>query len=236
MSIGHGILMETMPPCQSAPESVHIEGIQYFRIMNVFLLPCEPWKLQREQIIVINRHRDLLFHEDQQFTLNRQLRQFFTNFIKTVRPRSVVELGCGKHPLSDDLADTYTYRGVDIDPDAVSFNRRNGVSCYSDAEAVRINEVVDIVVALFVFHFGIPQVLLSHYRKLLSPAGLVAFNLNRVSSTFRRETEAFLDEMRLAYTTVRNPVPALKGNTIYLSALNNGRLAEYHQVWETLLL
>ena len=147
------------------------------RFMNVLWLPCSPNRLSMDQILVVNRFRESRFDHDAQFSHANRSRGALIELLSTFKFQSVLEIGCGKFPIANDLS-IASYRGIDIDCEAIKHCRRLGldVGTIEDFAGVDKSEF-EVAVSLYALHFSVSHKLVSYICRCLASSACLVFNL-----------------------------------------------------------
>lgn len=161
-------------------KEVILFGKVYYKFLDRLLLPKRTNQLSKNQILTINRHREKHFFGDRQFIKNRKLRSFIHSLLSVINKKSILEVGCGKFPLAldNEWNPNQNYYGLDIDPEAIFENKSKGINCNLIGNSIINNNLFDVCISIFVFHFGINDKELDLIESLLSKSGILIFNVN----------------------------------------------------------
>lgn len=171
-NLGGGIL-EGRDPITNPTAT--IDGIVRHRFMDRLYLPAPTNKLEVEAIVAINRWREheLSLHE---FPHRNRVRRVALAAIKASAPTCLLEIGCGKFPLSDDHA-FGRYYGLEIDGEAIRDNERRGIRTFSHpSEIGEVLPEIDTVAALFTLQFKLSVETIDCIRHL-SPSTVMFMNV-----------------------------------------------------------
>lgn len=168
--LGGGIYAQSMQD-HSVPERLIESG--YVRFLDYVWLPSPLETLSKAQIAILNRFREDNILSDPQFNHRAVVREAVIDVLRTAECKNLMEIGCGKFPLSADLS-VEAYLGVEIDEEAI------GAGNVVDPDNVKLNSVqgmFDVCVALFVFHFSVPDRELDLVARCLRNDGCIIFNM-----------------------------------------------------------
>ena len=191
------------------PQELVYKGVEYYRFHD-FLYVADPIEcLDPDQVIEICRLRNQYFSREQK-AINDLVRGDFVRCTQLLKPRSVLELGPGRRPLFSERIEYFKYCLVELDPLAVDWLKRSGYS----ASTLGLNSVLpyrsasfDLVVALFVFHFPMGEFQLLELLRVLSPQGVLFFNMYRKSRKSRRELLRLFEGQGLTVIRGASKVP-----------------------------
>lgn len=172
--LGAGILLSEDP---HGPAEICVDGTIRFRFMDRMYLPTTTDRLSIEQIQIINRFRELEIASGPGLAYRNRLRDLAKAVVSAVGEGGLMEIGCGKFPLSAEVP-SRVYQGVEIDDEAIAENRRRGILCGRDVDVEpAIVRQCDLCVALFVFHFHVTEATLALVADSLPPCAVVIFNV-----------------------------------------------------------
>ena len=172
--LGAGILLREDP---HGPAEIYVDGTVRFRFMDRVYLPTTTDRLSIEQIQVINRFRELEIAAGPGLAYRNRLRGLAKAVVSAVGEGGLIEIGCGKFPLSAEVP-SRVYQGVEIDDEAIAENRKRGILCSRDVDVEpAVIRQCDLCVALFVFHFHVTKATLDLIADGLSACAVVIFNV-----------------------------------------------------------
>lgn len=173
--IGLGIIRYTGSDLDTI-DSLNVAGQ---RFLDVLWLPAPLAELSREQISVINRFREVTIANDAQFANAKRARQAYIAALKAISASSVLEIGCGKFPISIDIA-LSNYVGIDIDSEAIEWCNSNGINTKT-LDEFRTNNTAetrfDAIIACYVFHFAISDELIDEIKRVSESGAIMIFNI-----------------------------------------------------------
>jgi hypothetical protein len=149
-------------------------SVERFRFLDVLWLPVRLGKLSREQIEITNRFREERI-EEAQFRRSSRSRECVQELIRQFGFRNVLEIGCGKFPLSREL-EIERYVGIDIDASAVEFCTSLGIEAYTDISEVP-DQPIELLVAIFVFHFPVSREDFYKLSAMMAEDGVLVSNI-----------------------------------------------------------
>ncbi|GIF78328.1 hypothetical protein Asi02nite_78460 [Asanoa siamensis] len=189
----------------SGPRQLMHSGRRLFRFMDSIYLDRPSEKLDRESIQILNEVRRPLLDRSEVAGVNARVRQALAAGAQAVAARSVLEWGCGYHPMHELLGDV-DYAAVDIDPGVVAHARGLGIGPVHLADR-DLGDIApaDVIVSPFVFHFRIPRRHIATMRRVVGPAGFVLANVYRRSPRARRELENAFRDAGLLLERRRDP-------------------------------
>ena len=186
--LGGSILLRSDP---DGPAILEVDGVVRSRFMDRLYLPTATDCLSVEQIQVINRFREAEIGAGPGFAYRERLRDLVKAVVSAVGEGGLLEIGCGKFPLSAEVP-LKVYHGIEIDDEAIEFNRARGILCSRDvAVESAILQECDLCVALFAFHFHVSDATLDLMTSGLSAQALIIFNV--VSKRPQIRTRVALD-------------------------------------------
>jgi hypothetical protein len=192
--LGAGILIVAQRHGDRLPKILSHNGRLYNRFMDQLFLPCSTEDLSIAQIKVINRFREARFASDPQFILNLSVKRRVAAALLSISAKSIVEVGCGRFPITQYLRPVSQYLCVEIDDQAITENCRLGIDCQplESFESAESLVLFDAFVALFVFQFHVSDELVTALRKHIRGGGIGIFNLHDVTPELRnRRIDAF---------------------------------------------
>ncbi len=173
IELGHGIYMFEGDP-EKGDSGPYI-------FLDKILLPCSLPELTVDQIKVINRYRESIEDQDGRSGRAAGSREMFLYLVEELRPRNFLEIGGGKFPIVP-ISREGSYRGVEIDDDAIAEAHRNGLIIHDTASFERLCQFeyrrhFDLIFGSFSFHFGFNEAFVEAIcDALTSPGGVIAFN------------------------------------------------------------
>ena len=121
------------------PETVEMLRHRW-RFLDVLWLPCPLGRLTGEQIATINRFREDRLLSDAQFTHAKRSRHALVALLSAIKARSVLEIGCGKFPITNDI-ELDCYRGIEIDEIAINHCRKLNIDVGSLENFIGIDNI-----------------------------------------------------------------------------------------------
>jgi hypothetical protein len=157
--------------------------------MDVISLPLTTEDLNARQIREVNKLRRQLMIGGQsaQYATNHRIKSAMAAAVNGTGAHSVLDWGCGYHPMRGLLDRREHFVGVDIDPDVVADNLRHGVACLPAHAVPKMlaGMAFDAVVAVFVFHFRMPTEHIESMVRLIGANGFILANVYRRSPESR---------------------------------------------------
>lgn len=190
VEIGGGVYQDLLG---GGAEREIVAGITHHRFMDVLYLPTSTDKLPSEAILAINRWRERRLAEKPLLHSSRLRRLAIAAVNALPNAQRVLEIGCGKFPLTDDVV-CGSWIGLETDPEATIYLRGLGLRVANSArEILREDMQADLVVSLFCMQFPIEKEELALLGQLPDEA-IVMFNLpTRDSSLLERRLSSLLD-------------------------------------------
>lgn len=196
IEVGHGIYVRKSWTLETgtAEATTRIGGKVYERFMDQIYVPAALDELDASQIQVLNRLRRDLMRDDNARRTNTAVKRMFAELVDAFDPGRMVEWGCGYESLA-----SYTrakeFLATDIDPEVVSYQASRGIQCVSRDILVKSAEprTIDLIAAVFVFHFNISHADIGCMFDLLDPNGVIVANVYKRSAPAReRLAKAFI--------------------------------------------
>ena len=157
-----------------APEGVEEALAGRHRFLNELWLPCPLNELSEEQIFVINRHRERVILEEEQYAFAARARNALAAVASSISAQSVMEVGCGKFPIEVEAE----YLGVDIDVEAISALVDRGIAaCHPDALGTNVTFTADLVVSAYAMHFPISDESIAKLGRSTTTDAIFCFNM-----------------------------------------------------------
>ncbi|SDY68264.1 Methyltransferase domain-containing protein [Micromonospora pattaloongensis] len=227
----HGVRL-----CESSPApELRRGGREPVRFMDVILLPLTTEDLNTRQIREVNKLRRQLMLGDQsaQYATNHRVKSAMAAAVTRVGARSVLDWGCGYHPMRGLLEHRDHFVGVDIDPEVIADNLRHGVACLpaQDAPTMLAGMAFDAIVSVFVFHFRMPPEHIESMVRLIGANGFILANVYRRSAESRQRLRRAFEARGLQVWTRTDPTRCAADHEFWLIA--SPRRA--HEVAETVL-
>ncbi len=173
--IGLGIIRYTGSDLDTI-ESLNVAGQ---RFLDVLWLPAPLAELSAGQISVISRFREATIGNDAQFASAKRARQAYIATLKAISASSVLEIGCGKFPISIDIS-LSNYAGIEIDIEAIEWCNSNGINTKTLSDFRNRNAVetrFDAIIACYVFHFAISDELIAEIKRVSESGAIMIFNI-----------------------------------------------------------
>lgn len=173
--------------CDDAgPESFEHNGIILYRFMDRFYVLNEHLdEMSRAQVNSLCRARARF--PELITDVNLQVKEFFRIFVQAYRPRSILEIGAGRHPLFDPAPDGVDYVLADADTDVKGglndeaafkeFSESSPRLAYKDGH-------FHLIVAIFVMQFPFCDLQVEEMSRCLAVDGVCIVNV------YRRRPEA----------------------------------------------
>ena len=171
--IGGGVYQDLLG---GGAETETIAGQPRPRFMDVLYLPTDTAHLPREAMIAVNRWRERRI-ADRPLLHSSRVRRLIAAIARSMGgPPRVLEIGCGKFPIADDVP-CATWTGLEIDGEARGHVAVRGLKALGSAEEVSPEDLdADLAIALFSMQFEIEDAELALLARLPADA-LIAFNL-----------------------------------------------------------
>jgi hypothetical protein len=190
IEIGGGVFQDVLG---GGAEQEVVAGVTRHRFMDVLYLPTRTDELPHDAMLAVNRWRERRL-ADRPLLHSSRMRRLAAAIIGRLpdKPR-LLEIGCGKFPLVDDVA-CRSWVGLETDPEAVVHLRARGLRVAASADEVTPGDLqVDLVVGLFSMLFAIKDDELMLLGRL-PPEAIVMFNLpTRDFSLVQRRLLKLLD-------------------------------------------
>lgn len=190
--------------------------------MDVILLADATEDLKPRQIRHVNRLRRPLIDDDttEQHATNRRVKAAMAAAVMATGPGSVLDWGCGYHPMRDLLDRRIAFVGVDIDPDVIEENIRNGVECVHAKTVARTlaERRFDAVVSVFVFHFQLPHQHIESMVDAIGDRGFILANVYRRGPESRHKLASAFEERGLEVLVAQDPTKSATGNEFWFIA------------------
>ncbi|MEI9414453.1 class I SAM-dependent methyltransferase [Mesorhizobium sp. Cs1321R2N1] len=173
VDIGGGVFHDVLG---GGDEQEVIAGATRHRFMDVLYLPTRTDELPREAMFAVNRWRERRL-ADRPLQYNSRVRRLAAAAVRALPvSRQVLEIGCGKFPLLDDV-ECRSWTGLETDPEAVLHLQARGLRVAASVDEVCPEDLqVDMVVALFSMQFAIEAEELALFGQL-PPEAVIMFNL-----------------------------------------------------------
>lgn len=186
--------------------------------MDVIRLPQRTEDLGPREIQRVNRLRRPLIDDagSRQHLTNRRVKRAMAAGLVAAEVTSVLDWGCGYHPMRPYLPRDVAFAGVDIDPEVVAENRRHGLACH-DPDDVGIASA-DAVVSVFVFHFRLPSAHVATMARLIGDDGFLLANVYRRDARSRARLIAAFRAHGLVVTREKDPAEAATAHEFWFVA------------------
>lgn len=220
VSLGHDIFMAPYAVGEVLPRRAVIRGQLYERFMDFIFVPVPTHRLRPEQVWVVNHARQLIIAESRGVAcaVNARVRTRLMSHMSALNPSCVVEWGCGFSELTlDGVAQRVVL--TDIDPLVVSYQKGRGRNCVlvSDLDRTVGPGAVDVIVAVFVFHFDIPDRHVRVMAELLRDGGTVVANVYRRDHAARRNLEETFERHGLTVARVSDTESLCRSHEYWLA-------------------
>lgn len=188
------------------------------RFLNALWLPCVLSQLTPKQIIVVNRFREFRLGRDDQFVHANTAREIMIEFVEAMRPKSLLEIGCGKFPIFPEVFPE-RYRGIEIDDEAIRYCRSNGVDVgtLTDFTGMEENIDFDLIVSLYAFHFSISNSLVEYLIRIMNSNSCLVFNVIVDDATSIMNTLAHLSRNLSVVRVFKSPILAKREFFVLMS-------------------
>jgi hypothetical protein len=156
-----------------------------------------------------------------QFDTNRRVKIAMAVALDKAAVRSVIEWGCGYHPLQPFLHQLDEFVGVDLDPEVVEEGTRTsaGRCIHTDEVATRLaGSRFDAIVSVFVFHFKLPVRHIEQMIELIGEDGFIFANVYRRSPESRYKLLSAFEERGLQVTYCADPTSAVSEHEFWFIA------------------
>lgn len=158
----------------NAPDGAEEFLVGRQRFLNELWLPCPLSELSQDQILIINRYREGVIFQEQQYSFAKRSRETLAAVASALSARSVIEIGCGKFPIEVESE----YLGIDIDPEAIrSLADRGIAACHPDDLETTLKSAVDLVLSSYAMHFAISDSSIANLNRLTTNDAIFCFNL-----------------------------------------------------------
>ncbi|MGU2752724.1 hypothetical protein [Pseudomonas aeruginosa] len=176
--------------CDDAgPESFEYNGFMLYRFMDKFYISNEHLdEMSRTEVNSLCRARARF--PELITGVNKQVKEFFRSFVHAYSPRSILEIGAGRHPLFDTSpigveyvladADTDVKNGLDEKTDFKEFSESSPKLIYEDG-------YFHLIIAIFVMQFPFCSPQIEELSRCLADDGVCIVNV------YRRRPEARKD-------------------------------------------
>jgi SAM-dependent methyltransferase len=210
-----------------APRSHAVPGKRLIRFMDSIYLdrPCE--KLDVKRMRALNEARRPLLDRSEIGTVNSRVRDALAEGLRAARMDSILEWGCGYHPMRELLPDV-RYAALDVDPAVVEWNRQEfaNAGCdvfQADEDLPRIATASQhAIVSAFVFHFRLTRRHIATMHRVLTPDGFVLANVYRRTPRSRRDLRAEFERVGFRVSTAKDPAKLCLDHEFWvLSAVGN---------------
>jgi SAM-dependent methyltransferase len=205
--------------------------------MDVIYLSERTEDLNPRQIRRVNRLRRPLIDDDTsaQHATNQRVKAAMAAAVSSTEPTSVLDWGCGYHPIRTMLDPRTKFIGIDIDSDVIAHNIRNGIACV-DADDVPkrlAGMTCDAIVSVFVFHFRLPHQHIESMVDAIGDAGYILANVYRRGAESRHKLTSVFEEHGLEVLVERDPTESATGNEFWFIARPARAAAVGRQVLDT---
>jgi hypothetical protein len=163
--------------------------------MDRLLIPAHTSELELPSIMAINRWREQLLH-DAELPHRTLVRRVVMAAIGAIGADDMIEIGCGKFPLPEELA-INGYLGIDVDPEAVEEGTRRGLHMVRNpTEALGRAPETRVLTVLFALQFPLATST-GNLLRALNPQCVVMANLPTKDVTLVEERVQLLAEAGL---------------------------------------
>ena len=216
ISIKDFFLVRNPDEARSLPDEISLLGKKYLKHMGLIFLPCKPEELSSEQIIELSNLRSAYFDRVVDKSFVQKIYMFVyklvsNNISKEQQSKgiSLLDFGAGtgsfghyvkfsgingKYPIE--------YHAVDLNPKYAGTHTET----YKSYKAISENSELpfhdgsfDVIVALYVFHYNIPEVHMKSFVEKMNSEGILLFNLYRPSDKLREEIQSRLRGLGLRW-------------------------------------
>ena len=173
VEIGGGVFQDLLG---GGAEQEVVAGMPRQRFMDVLYLPTHTDEIRPDAMLAVNRWRERRMAERPLLHSSRMRRVAAAAIGALPEGPRVLEIGCGKFPLRDDVA-CGTWVGLETDPEAVAILRGRDFRIASSAGEVTSEDLqVDLAIGLFSMQFAIEREELALLGRLPDEA-VIVFNL-----------------------------------------------------------
>lgn len=163
------------------PKKRLIDDRWYFRFMDRIYIPCQTNELNTAQISQLNRLRETIIRDPEQYYYNDLVKSIIENISKFLPARYAIELGPGKFPLN---LHANRIDRIEVDEEAIKHLRSMNINIQNEC-CFQIRHEIDFVAASFVFHFSVREKLISEIASSLSDNGVIVFNVPTKKASIR---------------------------------------------------
>jgi SAM-dependent methyltransferase len=182
---------ERCDPQRIGPKLLMIEGKRYHRFMDFIYTPTPPSTLPFDDVAALCELRLEFAETIIDRGVHRAVVECIANRVKSSNPDAVrkraieiLDFGCGTGLASEEFRSAWgaacNVTGLDVSERAVATACSRGVHAYlttREGEFPFQANAFDLVMAIFVFHFQVPESRFQEILRVLRPNGLLAFNL-----------------------------------------------------------
>lgn len=199
-----------------------IAGRTYFRFMDFIYIPTDTENLTPEQVVVVNslRHR---FRRRIAWASNDYVRRVFRTVIENTNPDVLLEVGAGFIPLLPPNPGT-EYLCVDMNPAVLPVLAGRGYDAAlfgAHDELPLASAKVDLVIAVFVLHFGLSDQQVVELARVLRLDGVFVANVYRRSSESRAALRGQFGRAGFTITVVADEQAVCKDHEFWLASLGS---------------
>jgi hypothetical protein len=163
-------------------------------------------ELSSEQVVAVCELRES-FSTDAQLSRNRSIRDLFIRLIKAFSPNSLLEIGPGTHPIFAPTDTDFLYKLAELDSRSVRRLVDLGHSVEIFDSVTPLTHIpansIEMIVALFVFHFPIGTLQAIEMRRVLKDEGIIIANVYRRSAEARENLRELFRTQGLQLEIVR---------------------------------
>ncbi len=216
--------------------SWNIDGQKYFRFMDRILIPGKTNNLTHGQITTLNRVRNQILFENSHLKYHSYVHGVFSGLAGLRNGSEYLEIGPGFKPICNDNEKRGLF--LDIDSESGNFLNEKGLSVIGESELPNLeSRSIDAIYSCFTFHFDISDHLLSQIAKILSPSGIVIYNVNSVHADVQLSAATRLSQFGLSSIVVNIGKPLKKNDFLYVFSHteNSSALKNYAQIANTII-
>lgn len=211
---GEGIYY-CVPNGNTLPSLLEVYGQSLYRFLDFIYLPVQTEDLTPAQIAITHELRRIYLPKLPALEVNRRVRSVLLRLLRSLVFDSIVEIGPGYEPLYRRQPPNLAYLTADLNPAVVSalqsLRLRSCVFSASDMLPVRRSSI-DIIVALFVWHFRFPAVQIRELVRVLRDDGIVVGNVYRRTPASRATLYKTFVAAGLEVSVFPDPLQSCAGN------------------------
>ncbi|MFN8290253.1 MAG: methyltransferase domain-containing protein [Chitinophagaceae bacterium] len=172
------------------PKTVLIREKEYYRFLDFIFIPAGTLNLSKEQVIIINSIRSKYLEQHPQFQKNSEVRKYFLELIKQLKPKTILEFGPDSNPLLSEPQDSIEKIFlVDFDHNSISYLKKSGIEAihFDGSVSLKIpDNFVEFIFSIFVFHFEVSSSQIKELYRVLAEDGILIANVYKLLSEERK--------------------------------------------------